>query len=261
MVGGDPLFADIHDRFGRSLFHLLSIFLDASGAKKLPDAVRSGAEVREPELAAVGVLIIDDCPATRLGLRSMLSSEPSISVVGEADTPFGALEQTAILQPDVVLLDLGLPRADAPGLVARMRQRHPGVKLVLLVDHELEATGGTLPAGGDGYLSRSTTQRKLVDTILSVFHGERVLDSGCAGLLLDGYEAAVRELARVRVGLSSQEVELLSALAGGATNREIAARMYLSEITVIRKVQQVVSKLGATNRIQAVAEAVRRCII
>jgi len=209
----------------------------------------------------VRVLIVDDRPAMRIGLRTMLSAESSLEVVGECESACDALALAADLHPDVVLVDASMPDGKEAILSARLRATHTDVKLVFLVDRRLDAIATELPVGADAYIPDSASQQSLVATVVAVSQGQRSIDPGCAGPLLEQHEAAVRELVRHRLGLSDEEVDLLRKLADGATNQEIAAGLYLSEITVIRKVQHVVAKLGATNKTQAVAEAVRRCII
>ncbi len=212
-------------------------------------------------MGSIRVLIADDCPAMRRGLGAMLSREPTIEVVGECDSTFSALEQPQALRPDVLLLDARMPGCNPLTIAPRLRERFPNVRLLFLLDHDHLRLLETIPLGGDGYLVNSTSEQELRDTVLAVFSGRRVLDTDSTRLLLDRYQAMTRELIQLRYGLSDQEVRLLRHLAAGATNAEIASRMYLSEITVIRKTQHIIGKLGVTNKTQAVAEALRRAII
>lgn len=212
-------------------------------------------------MTLIRVLIVDDCPAMRRGLRAMLSKEPTIEVVGERDSTFGALEQPPSLRPNVILLDACMPQCNPMNAASRLRERFPEARLLFLLDHDHLGAPGTIPLGGDGYLVNAAPEQQLIDAVLALSSGQQLLAGECARLFLEQYESATRELIRRRASLSDQEVELLRQLAAGATTEEIAARMYLSEITVFRKIQQVVGKLGVANRTQAVAEALRRAII
>ena len=198
----------------------------------------------------------------RFGLRAILSKDPdAVRVVGECDAVQCALEKLSAAHPDVILLDASTSGCNPFTAAASLRRKLPSVKIVFLLDHHHLGPTDTVPLEGDAYLVDHTPAEKLIDAVLAVASGERLLDSECAQSILDHYESATREVIRERLGLSEQEVELLRQLAEGANNKEIAARMYLSEITVIRKVQQVVAKLAVANKTQAVAEAVKMAII
>ncbi len=213
-------------------------------------------------LGPLRVLIVDDRPAMRFGLRAILSSDPeAIYVVGECDAIPCALERLSAIHPDVVLLDASTTGCNPLTAAASLRRRLPSVKILFLLDHHHLGPTDAVPLEGDAYLVDHTPAEKLIDAVLAVARGQRLLDSECAQSILDHYESAAREIVRERLGLSEQEVELLRELAAGASNKEIAAKMYLSEITVIRKVQQVVAKLAVANKTQAVAEAVKMAII
>ena len=208
------------------------------------------------------VLIVDDRPAMRYGLRVILSKEvDSINVVGECDAIPCAIERLSAVRPDIVLLDASTPGCNPLTAAASLRRRLPSVKIIFLLDHHHLGPTDTVPLEGDAYLVDHTPAEKLTEAVLAVAGGAQLLDSECAQSILHHYESAAREVVRERLGLSEQEVELLRQLAAGANNKEIAARLYLSEITVIRKVQQVVAKLAAANRTQAVAEAMKMAII
>lgn len=212
-------------------------------------------------LRPVRVLIVDDCPAMRLGLQVMLSSETAIEIAGQAESAFDALEQATAVRPDVVLLGSQLLRNNLSAMVHRLRERRPEARLVLLVGHEDGESDGPMPSGADGYITRTASQSEIIAAVLSVFGGRPVIGADCARAFLRQYEAKDRELVRLKLGLSIQEIELLRELSSGATNEQIAERLYLSEITVIRRIQHIVGKLGVANKTQAVAEVVRRAII
>lgn len=209
----------------------------------------------------IRVLIVDDHPVMRVGLRTLLSAEAAVEVVGESDTAFGALELTKGLHPHVVVIGAGMPVDRVELLARRLREAHPAAKVVFLLDRARGTGSGELPLGGDAYLLADFSREDLIAAVTTVASGQPFVDAEFTGKLLQERETAARELVRHRLGLTDQEVELLRSLANGATNQEIAGSLYLSEVSVTRKIQQVIAKLGAANRTQAVAEAVRRCII
>jgi DNA-binding NarL/FixJ family response regulator len=213
------------------------------------------------ELKPIRVLIVDDCLAMRIGLRTMVSEDPRIRVCGEADSAFAAVARTEALRPDVVLLDVRMPFSNATRVADSLREKHHSVKVVFLVNQHPDFAPVTIPAGGDAYLVKNTSKEKLTETVLAVHRGYVPIDPDCVHEFMEQYTAAVRELARRRIGLTEEEIRLLEELAAGATNAEIAARLFFGEATVTRKIQQVITKLGAANRTQATAEAIRRGLI
>jgi len=210
----------------------------------------------------IRVLIVDDHPVVRQGLQSLLSNYPDIQVAGEADTGLSALEQAALLQPDVVLLDIRLPGASGIDVTRQLRRHNPQARIIILTAHEDdEYLIGALQAGAHGYLLKSTSHQTLTEAIRNAHAGLRVLSPN----LVDGVLRQFKELARESLvsqsGLSESELEMLRLLAEGATNKEMAERLYWSEATVKRKIGDILAKLEVSNRAQAVAEAVRRGLI
>lgn len=207
------------------------------------------------------VLIVDDRPVMRRGIRSILTEEPSIQVVAEANSLFSAIEQITDRPIDVVLMDIGIPGGSPSVAAVRLRQRNPGLKVLFLLDRDHECHDAEIPPGADGYLANSTPPQQLIEAVLRLWQGGQSLDSSSLESLLKRYEAGDRELIRLKLGLTDNEIALLKQVAAGATNKEIAAELYLSEITVIRRIERAVAKLGSANKAQAVAVLARMGVI
>ena len=200
--------------------------------------------------APVRVLIVDDHPVVRDGLRGMFSGHPGFEVVGEAADGAEAVARAAALQPDVVLMDLRMPGTDgvtAIGELARL-----GVRTRVLVLTTYETDRDVLPAieaGATGYLLKDTPRDELFRAVQAAARGEAVLSPSVATRLL----TQVREPAREP--LSQRELEVLELVARGSTNRDAASRLFISEATVKTHLLHIYAKLGVNDRTAAVAEA------
>jgi DNA-binding NarL/FixJ family response regulator len=211
-------------------------------------------------MSPAGVLIVDDHPVVRQGLRTMLSAVPSLSVVGEAGSGAAALRAvTGPAPPDVVLLDLRMPGADGVQVARQIRRRAPAVRILILTMHQDPAQAArALEAGADGYLLKSSRLEQLADAIRRALAGERVLAPELAAPLLDDYAALLRDRTRDTADLSEEELSILDGVAHGRSYRELAVALHMSEITVRRRVQDVYRKLDVGDRAHAVAVAIRR---
>ena len=213
-------------------------------------------------LRPIPVMIVDDHLVVRQGLRSLLAEYPDIAVTGEADGGPGTLEQIAQTQPAVVLLDIRLMQGNGLELARRLRRRLPSTRIIILTSHDdesylLEAA----QAGLHGYLLKTVSAEVLVDSIRAVNAGERRLSPSLAGKAFAQLEAHIEAHTRAESGLSDQELQLLRLLGEGVGLHEMSQTLFLSERTVKRKLQDVMSKLGASSRAQAVAEAFRRGLL
>jgi DNA-binding NarL/FixJ family response regulator len=211
---------------------------------------------------ATRVLIVDDHPVVRQGLRSLLSQYTDIEVVGEADGAPLALAQVADLQPDVVLVDIRMVGQSGLDLARELRRSGTKARVIILTSHEeeeylLEAA----QAGVHGYLLKSASAELLAEAIRAAHAGEHRLSPQMVSKLLDQLQAMSRAQAQAESGLSDQELSLLRLLAEGASTTTMANTMHLGERTVKRKIQDILTKLDATSRAHAVAEAFRRGLI
>lgn len=205
--------------------------------------------------APIRVLLVDDSPILRLGLRSALEDQPDIEIVAEAGTAGAGLAQLNRLKPDVVLLDLNLP--DQSGLLAcrdYLRSR-PGTAVLILTSSSSERhMHDAIEAGARGYLLKENEGSALATALRTVARGQSVLDPSMAGQVLNlvrhqGVPSAAQRLA----ALSAQERRVVALLASGLTNKEIGEQLTLTEKTVKNYLATIFSKLNITRRTQAAA--------
>lgn len=210
----------------------------------------------------IRLLIVDDHPVVRKGIRSVLSDEKDILVVGEADDAVEALEQVAALHPDVILLDVRLPGSSGIQVIRQLKRAESEVRAIILTSFEEEEyLFGALQAGAYAYVLKNIADTNLAPTIRAVAKGERLLAPGLLTSVLQKFENIAGEKARQDAGLSEYEIQTLRLMAKGATNKEIAETLFTSEATVKRKIQDLFRKLGVVDRAQAVAEAIGRGLI
>jgi DNA-binding NarL/FixJ family response regulator len=205
---------------------------------------------------AIRVLIADDQPIARAGFRSVLTSAPRIEVAGEAADGEEAVELARRLRPDVVLMDIRMPRLD--GIEAT--RKLPGAKVLILTTFGLdEYIVEALRAGASGFLLKDAPVDELVAAIRAVAAGEAQLSPAVTRRLLDQVAhrlpSPVTTTADGLAELTPREREVLQLMAGGLTNAEIAGALFVSEPTVKTHVSSVLAKLGLRSRIQAVIYA------
>ena len=213
-------------------------------------------------MAKIRVLIVDDHPVVRRGLHSILTNMHDLEVVGEAEDAVQALERTSALQPDVVLLDIRMPGSTGLQIIPGLKSVHEEVKILVLTSHDSdEHLFGALSTGAHGFLLKSIAHEELPKVIRRVYNGERQLSPRLVGRVLGEFETYAKEMTRHRTGLSDSQIDILRLIADGYTNREIAAKLHWSEITVKRKVSDILNRLNVTTRAQAVSEAMKKGLI
>ncbi len=204
----------------------------------------------------IRLLLVDDQRLMRDGLRTILELEPDMEVVGEARDGQEALDRYAELQPDVVLMDIRMPVMDGVTAIARLHERSPNAKVIILTtfdDDEYVFEG--LRAGALGYLLKDVSGDELGNAIRTVAGGGALIDPSVTRkvvaefMRMPGNSPASPE--RLAEPLSERETEVLRLLAGGLTNREIAERLHLAEGTVKNYVSNILGKIGARDRTQA----------
>lgn len=210
----------------------------------------------------ISVLIVDDHPTVRRGLKSLLSAYQDISVVGEAEDGSAALRVAQDLCPQVILLDVQLPVMDGIEVARQLRQSVPDTKVIALTAHDDEAhLLGTMRAGAVAYLLKTASDETLVETIRLVHQGKHIVSPSLMDPVLRRFKELAEAQIRHELGLSDEEIKVLRLIADGATNEEIAQETHWSERTIKREIEEIMSKLGARNRAQAAAEAIRRGLI
>jgi two-component system response regulator DevR len=201
------------------------------------------------------VVLVDDHHIVRQGLRSILEPDPQFEVVGEAGNGADALRIVAEQQPDIVLLDLKLPDMGGVELCQRISEANPQTAVLILtafIDRGL--VDACLRAGARGYLLKDAENLHLQEQLLAVVQGHAALDPRAADVLTD-YLLKHKPSPEV---LSLRELEVLRLIAQGLTNKEIGAKLYISENTVKGHVKEILTKMNARNRIEAVLVAKER---
>ena len=210
----------------------------------------------------IRVLIVDDHPVVRQGVRSLLLNHPDIQVVGEAES---AATLFAVLNgdpPDVILLDVRMPGQNGIEVTQRLKRERGDIKVIILTTYEDdEILFGALRAGADGYLLKSASPEVLAASIRSVANGERLMSPALVDKMMRQFQNLAADKVRADSGLTDQELQVLQSIAAGATNKEIADKLFWSEVTVKRKTQDIFEKLGVANRAQAVGEATKRGLL
>jgi len=210
-------------------------------------------------MESIRVMVVDDHPIVRQGVRSLLSNYPDLTLVGEADSAAGALELAERVAPDVILLDIRMPGMSGVETARLLCRQCPGAKVLMLTSFDdQEYVVGALQAGAHGYILKSASDETLVGAVRAVYRGERALSPPVMERVVHQFTEYSRERAS---GFSHEERRILQLLAAGASNPKIAAELYLSETTVKRKLQDIFEKLEVTTRAQAAAEAVRRGVV
>ncbi|HEY3511383.1 response regulator transcription factor [Kribbella sp. NPDC051137] len=202
------------------------------------------------------VLIVDDQPLQRLGLRILLESVPETQVAGEAESGSEAVRRTAELHPDVVLMDIRMPGMDGIEATRRIVASGNRSRILVLTTFDLdEYAHAALRAGASGFLLKDARPEELLGGIRAVAAGDAIIAPALTRRLLDTYAyqlpAASADSDKLRA-LTDREREILIAIGRGWTNPEIAARLHLSESTVKTHVGRVLAKIGARDRVQAV---------
>lgn len=198
----------------------------------------------------IRILIADDHPVVRSGLRAMLAAEPDLQVVGEAGTPQQAVALAQELSPELVLMDLRFGD-DATGADATRRIRDQEAAPYVLVLTNYDTDGdilGAVEAGASGYLLKDAPPEELIAAIRAAASGESALAPAVAARLLS-------RLRSPAVSLSAREIDVLQRVADGASNGEIAGALFISEATVKSHLVHVFSKLDVSSRTAAVARA------
>ena len=211
------------------------------------------ASLPRPDPAPMRVLIVDDHPMVREGMRSML--EPAgVQIAGEAGTGEDALRMAAALEPDVVLLDLELPDLDGLAVLRRLKAFERPIAVLVVTMHDDPAlVRRAVEGGAAGYVLKGVGRGELLSALEAVRHGGSVFDPSLLRATLSEPKADE--------ALTSVEQDMLRLVAQGLTNREIGKRLHWSVGTVKKYLQRTLEKLGASDRTQAAVEAVKRGLL
>ena len=204
----------------------------------------------------IRVLIADDHPIVRDGLRGAFAGEPDIEVCGEAANGREAVERAIRENADVVLMDLRMPEMDGVAAIAALQQRAPRIKVLVLTTFDSESDVLlAVEAGATGYLLKDASVEELLRAVRSAYRGEAVLSPSVASHLMGQVRKPTGRM------LSNRELEVLQHVANGASNREIAKAQFISEASIKTHLLHIYDKLGVRDRAAAVAEAYRRGLL
>ena len=210
----------------------------------------------------IKVLLVDDHALFRKGVASALGLQRDIEVVGEASNGQEALTKARELMPDVILMDISMPGMDGLEATRRIKAEVPHVRIIILtVAEEDKSLFEAIKSGAHGYLLKTIEPRPLFETLRGVFRGEAPISRVTASKILGEFarqgQRATPEEASPVGRLSPRELEILELLTKGATNKEIAATLGISNHTVKNHLQNIMEKLHIQNRVQAVAYALQ----
>jgi DNA-binding NarL/FixJ family response regulator len=202
----------------------------------------------------VSILIVDDHEVVRMGLRTLLERRPGFAVVGEAGTVQDAVRIARQAQPDVVIMDIRLPDGNGVEACREIREERPETKVIMLTSYaDDEALFGSIMAGASGYLLKQTRGQSLAEAIEKVAKGESLLDPAITDRVLERMRRLASGEGDELSTLSPQERKILTAIAEGKTNKEIAQEVFLSDKTVKNYVSSILSKLNLRRRSEAAA--------
>ncbi|MGY1914537.1 response regulator [Blastococcus sp. SYSU DS0973] len=204
----------------------------------------------------IRVVVVDDHPVVRGGLVGWLDAQPDLHVVGEAGDGAEALAQVAEQEPDVVLMDLRMPRMDGVTAIVRLAAAHPAVRVLVLTTYDTDADiVRAVEAGATGYLLKDTPLPQLAEAVRAAARGETVLAPPVAARLVSRMRAPAVDAPTAR------ELEVLGGVARGLTNAEIGRQLFIGEATVKTHLLRVFAKLGVDDRTRAVLVAVERGLL
>lgn len=204
----------------------------------------------------IRLLISDDHPVVRAGIGGMLSGERDFEVVGEATNGSEAVALANRTKPDVILMDLRMPEMDGVEAISRIKERHPEINILVLTTYESDADIiRALERGATGYMLKDAPREDIFEAIRATAEGKSPLAPDVAARLVQRVREPADEI------LSTREIEILELIAGGASNKDIAKRLWISDTTVKSHVLHIFNKLEVTDRTAAVTVALRRGII
>jgi DNA-binding NarL/FixJ family response regulator len=219
--------------------------------------------VREDKMESnikIKILIVDDHVVVREGLSAMLSREPNIEVVGEAENGAQAIDKADKLKPDIVLMDLRMPEVDGVEAMQRIKQQHPEINFIVLTTYDNdEYIFKGIEAGARAYILKDSPREELFRAINAVYKGESLIEPAIAGRVLDklvelSHQGSATDLSR-------REIEVLELIARGTGNKLIADRLNISASTVKTHIQSIFQKLEVNDRTEAVTKALSKGII
>jgi len=213
-----------------------------------------------PDLPPLKVMIVEDDPMMQLGLEQTLSEYPQLTLVGQVSDGYQAVEMAQKLAPDIIVMDIGLPRQDGIAATQQIKALMPAVRVVMLTSHVTETEViAALSSGADAYCIKGTNVDRLIAAIAAAQEGATYLDPQIARRVIEHLKPPA---ATNLVGqLSQRELEVLKLMVEGKSNPEIAAELYLSPNTVKTHIRGIMNKLAVDDRVQAAVVALRAGLV
>lgn len=212
-------------------------------------------------MSEIKVLLAEDHLITRQGIRRLLEDEPGLQVVGEASDGEEAVQMVTDKQPDVVIMDVAMPRLNGIEATRQIKVTHPTTAVLVLTAYDDdEYVFGLLDAGAAGYLLKTVSGDELIRAIRAVYKGEPVLDPVIARKVIDRlkFHGKTRQASKASERLSEREMEVLKLAADGMSNGDIASELHLSRRTVEGTLRTIFNKLGVGSRVEAILYALRK---
>jgi DNA-binding NarL/FixJ family response regulator len=204
----------------------------------------------------IRLMIVDDHPVVRDGLSGMFNADPEFEVIAEAGNGADAVRRARALKPDVILMDLRMPKLDGVGAIRALSREGIDTHVLVLTTYDSDAdVRPAIEAGATGYLLKDAPREELLRAVRAAARGESLLSPAVASRLIAHVRAPADD------HLSERELEALALLARGASNRDAAAQLFISEATVKTHLLHIYAKLGVSDRAAAVGEAFNRGLL
>lgn len=216
------------------------------------------------ETSSVKVLIVDDSKLTIVGLKTTLKLFDNLEIIGEANDGFIAVEMVQRLNPDVILMDIGMPLMDGIKATKEIKKNNPNIKIIMLTSHEAEQDVlDAFSAGANSYCMKDVDPEILVTVIKSTYEGASWLDPVIAKIVLDKFVSNIGKFVKndTPSDLTEREAEVLSQIAKGYSNQQISDNLYISLNTVKTHIKNIFQKLEVEDRTQAAMKAVKEDLI
>lgn len=208
------------------------------------------------------ILIVEDDPLMQLGLEQALSDHGDLEIVGQAEDGYTGVQKALELKPDLIVMDIGLPRLDGIAATKQIKEKLPNVHVVMLTSHtQSTEVVAALSSGADAYCVKGASLDRLLAAIDAAKDGATYLDPQIARLVLGNLKAPVAQQNLNISHLSERELEVLKLIVEGKSNNEIAEELYLSTNTIKTHVRGIMNKLAVDDRVQAAVVALRSGLV
>jgi len=227
--------------------------------QKTKETGREGKGLKERDPERITILLVDDHPMVREGMKRLLEGEGGFEVVGEVDSVEAALEALTRKRADIVVMDIQLPGVDGVEGTRQLKARYPEVKVVIVSAYGEDYLVPSIDAGADGYLLKTLPPSELVKSMHQAAMGQSPVDAALTRHLMD--QAAAGKGMEGEGHPTERQQEVLKLVADGLSSKELASRLYISQTTLKREFRNIFNLLGVNDRAHAVAEAYRRHLI